>query len=468
MNAMRFKMLVLSQDFNRGRDLTRVLNPYGFLRPVIHAMMIGLVCLVTPIFTASANAQISAQQIYENPDNHDLNLEFAKQQILRGEMLDAASALERMLYANPNWHSARLLYSAVLYRLDDQQAALRELEQLEGRELNAEQEAKLETYKLAFQTPPKPFTPSVSSSVRSDYDGGSTFTSRDKIQGQVALHLRADDNAGNALTDARFGFENQGDVSAVVKVRARAFIPATEKITVRGEIGGHIRRHETYSQADYDVIDGSIGLSLKEDKTVASIDLDARQINISGESYLRQIGPRITLSQKLSDKTYGTVSASTYNQDFDNLSNASREELRDGNKLSLQAGVLHKLDKRNKVRLALAYEKKTATLDSFAYSGPVLAGAIDHKLNENMYLKAQGKIRWLNFDNDVVRPVSESDEERYTGRLAVGRKLDWGKTNADIKSAAIELGVNWNKRGAEIDTNDYENLGVDIRLTLGL
>lgn len=100
-----------------------------------------------------SRAFISAQDVYENPDDHELNLEYAKQEIRRGEMLNAASALERMLYANPNWHSSRLLYAAVLYRLDDSKAALRELSLLKGRELNDHQKEIYQRYLTEFEQP---------------------------------------------------------------------------------------------------------------------------------------------------------------------------------------------------------------------------------------------------------------------------------------------------------------------------
>ena len=138
---------------------------------------------------------ISSQDVYDNPDDHQLNLEYAKQEIQRGEMLNAASALERMLYGNPDWHSARLLYAAVLYRLDDVKAANRELSLLEGRNLNPQQIETLERYETQFETPLPP---------RSTTLGNTAYAPHDTIKGSLDIGLRGDDNAGNALTDEGF------------------------------------------------------------------------------------------------------------------------------------------------------------------------------------------------------------------------------------------------------------------------
>jgi len=437
----------------------------------ISSLLAGILGLLLLLAAPVSYAQITPQQVYENPDDHDLNLEFAKQQILGGEMLDAGSALERMLYSNPNWHSARLLYAAVLYRLDDQQAALRELFLLEGKDLNEEQLAKLESYKEAFRIPPKPYEVTVSDQVNTDFNRGSSLRSQDQLQGNVSLQLRVDDNAGNALTDASFGFGNKGDVSAVAKAQARVFVPASDQWTLRAAIGAQSRRHETFSEADYDVVDGSLGASLSQNNGVAAVDLDLRQINISGDTYLKQIGPRITFSQKLSEDTFGNFSLSVYNQDYENLPNANREEERDGRKLSIQAGISHHIGKQNKFRLAVAYEEKSATLDAFSYQGPVIAAAFDRKLDKDFYVKAQGKIRRLSFKNGDTGGFNAGDETRLSGRMAIGKNFNLGKLNSQnsgIKSTSLELGSSLTGRKSNTGSNEFSNFGLDIRLTVGI
>jgi predicted Zn-dependent protease len=101
------------------------------------------------IFIASApNAaakDITFQDIYAAPDNADLNLAYANQEIAKGELLSAAGALERLLLSQPDLDSVRLLYAKVLYMLDDKQGSMRELDVLKARSLSAENS---ETWKL--------------------------------------------------------------------------------------------------------------------------------------------------------------------------------------------------------------------------------------------------------------------------------------------------------------------------------
>lgn len=97
--------------------------------------------------TEYTGPNITFSQVYANPDDQTLNLNYARQQAARGDYLTAATSLERMLYSQPNWDSARLFYALCLYHLDDLQAATRELDILEVRPLSANQRSLLNSYR---------------------------------------------------------------------------------------------------------------------------------------------------------------------------------------------------------------------------------------------------------------------------------------------------------------------------------
>jgi len=79
---------------------------------------------------------ISFEQMFQNPDDNDLKLNYARQQATAGDFLSAAAALEGMLYISPNWDSARLFYAIVLAELDDSSAAIYEFNILKSRPLS--------------------------------------------------------------------------------------------------------------------------------------------------------------------------------------------------------------------------------------------------------------------------------------------------------------------------------------------
>lgn len=456
--------LLIGGFMRQGRCLFRILGLFG--------LTICVMCYSATALAQSSQwgAPISEQQVYENPDDHDLNLRYAKQQIQRGEMLNAGAALERMLYANPNWHSARLLYAAVLYRLDDQKAALRELSLLEGKELNMDQQETHTRYEKAFSIPPKPvFGRSVSgssSASSANYSNNYAPNTSDPVSARVSLALRADDNAGNALTDEGFGFGNRGDVSAVLQGRIQATTPISSdgSVTFRAGLSGQMRRHETFSQADYDVIDARAGISAKRGSGRMSFDIDARRINVSGEKYLEQIGPRVTFSQPVSETVRATVSVSAYSQNYDPLSFAAGEDARDGVKTSFQVGILKKIKDSQRVTLAAGFETKSADLNAFAYKGPVAAFGFEHKFPNQVYLKTQLRARKLNYSGSLVSIISKRRDTRLSARQAIGTSLDQLIGVDGLDNIGVEFGINYNYRNSNIQTNDFDNLGADIRL----
>lgn len=76
---------------------------------------------------AAVSDSIPFAKILAAPGDVDLNERFAREQINRGDLRGAATTLERVLILAPGRDRTRLLYAAVLYRLDALQDAEREL-----------------------------------------------------------------------------------------------------------------------------------------------------------------------------------------------------------------------------------------------------------------------------------------------------------------------------------------------------
>jgi hypothetical protein len=77
--------------------------------------------------------EIPFEKILANPGGLDLNERFARQQIVAGDLRGAATTIERVLILAPGRDRTRLLYAAVLYRLDARVDAERELRVVLGR-----------------------------------------------------------------------------------------------------------------------------------------------------------------------------------------------------------------------------------------------------------------------------------------------------------------------------------------------
>lgn len=412
----------------------------------------------------SANAQnamdytgppVTFEQIYANPDDQDLNLNYARQQAAAGDYLSAASSLERMLYASPNWDSARLFYALVLYKLDDREAARRELDLLDGRPLSPDQRAQVAAYRNDFKKP-------------------KASTSSSGFKGRIAVGARYDDNAGNALADTLFTFANRDDTSFF----AQGSLQYTNPIGVNGlkfkaGVNGQLRRHETFSTADYDTFGGNVGLlgDLSDDMSWTA-DVQASQVNISGQKYLTQIGGRVSLRKALSEQTGVWLRGTWHDQDYNNLSFTTVEPTRSGDKITVTAGLIKKFNQDSFIGISAGYEDKKATNAAFAYDGLRLNGRFYNGFDNGVYLNGRATYRMLKYDGTSFNnpgPTRREDDHLY-GRLGLGASLDTistmmgGAGNPSLENLNLELGANYTNRSSNNTLLEYKNFGGEVKL----
>ena len=129
---------------------------FKFTRVILGAAIIGFCILsISEVSFAKSNPAstfeyngpaISFEDVFQNPDDNELKLNYARQQASQGDYVSAAFALEGMLYTTPNWDSARLFYAILLAELDDHDGALYEFQILKDRPLSAEHSSIAKAY----------------------------------------------------------------------------------------------------------------------------------------------------------------------------------------------------------------------------------------------------------------------------------------------------------------------------------
>jgi len=409
---------------------------------------------VATTFTGTANAadydgpQITFEQVYANPDDQQLNLNYARQQAAAGDFISAAAALERMLYAQPDWDSARLFYALVLYKLDDRQAAFAELDTLENRPLSPDQRAQAKAYRNQFSE--------AANSGKSD-----------NLSGRIAVGVRYDDNAGNALIDDFLVFANQSDTSAFVQGNIQFSTPvsANGNLKFRAGINGQARRHETFSRSDYDMFGGNAGFSGDISEGLAwAADAQVMQINIGSTKYLTQYGGQIKLTKSFSAQTTGWVSGGWYDQDYNNLSFTFVEPTRSGDKILILAGVKHRFNENANFALSAGYEDKSATNPLFAYDGFRASGNFFNGFDNGIY--ARGNATYRNLSYGGPSPVRK--DNHINGRLGLGASFNtigsWigMSPNTSMNHLYTEIAGNYINRDSNVAGLKYENVGAEL------
>ena len=166
--------------------------------------------------------------VLQAPDDVEFTLAYAQKRANAGDLIGAAAALERLLLAKPNWHAARLFYAAVLVRLDDLQAAKRELALLKDVQLSPDQSAERAKYeRLANRQ-----------------------TAKTRISGQVSVGFAYDSNAVAALANAV-------DLGAGVPIEDDGLSVVTAgSLSAATQLGGSAELYGSVSALDKNDISG--------------------------------------------------------------------------------------------------------------------------------------------------------------------------------------------------------------------
>ncbi|MEO0959231.1 MAG: hypothetical protein AAFY66_12340, partial [Pseudomonadota bacterium] len=98
----------------------------------------ALVLTAPSLVLAEEPARIPFGAILQDPDNLDLTVAYARQEIDAGNLPGASAALERLLILYPAENTVRLLYAVTLFRLDQVAEAEREFAAVDPGQLSGE------------------------------------------------------------------------------------------------------------------------------------------------------------------------------------------------------------------------------------------------------------------------------------------------------------------------------------------
>ena len=82
-------------------------------------------------FSVSALAEVTYEQLLQDPDNIELNQQYIREQLAAGELSQALVSIERVILLKPLDMDARLARAQVLFRLGNMTSAQQELEALD-------------------------------------------------------------------------------------------------------------------------------------------------------------------------------------------------------------------------------------------------------------------------------------------------------------------------------------------------
>ena len=119
---------------------------------------------------AEALPPVTFSQVLESPDDPAVNLRYAQDLILKGNVQLAAATVERILISYPDADSVRLLYAILLYRMDVLDDAAAQLDILEGRSTDDAVLKEVARYRKLIDERNRPIKRSAAVSIGMHYD----------------------------------------------------------------------------------------------------------------------------------------------------------------------------------------------------------------------------------------------------------------------------------------------------------
>ncbi|WP_342643520.1 hypothetical protein [Rhodoligotrophos ferricapiens] len=401
---------------------------------------------------------ITYDQILQSPDNLALSFAYARQEANEGNLQQAAGSLERLLLLEPEWDTVRLFYAMVLYRLDDMDGAVRELNILRTRELSAAQRLEVERY----------------------YKLATTRNEPTRLYGDWTFGLRHDSNPNLAPDSDVILFEDVPVPNEIDKDADTAFY-TSGRMRIEHSLGtgngdflffdGRGWLNEQFSFDKQDYLSGRVeaGGTFFFGPVAVTPKGIYNGLTLDRDHYLDEFGGGLELAFAVSPHVALKAEVNVVDQDYFKTSLSSVGSARDGMRMDVGGGFSWRPVQWNTFSLEAYYVDKEAEVASFAFDGVWGRASNLTLLGKGTYLLSQ--LTLWSFDYDAPDPRYSStitrDDFRLKARLAYGTPL---QTVADLFTAELppaigdlnfQLSGSYTYQDSNIKNLDFENWSVE-------
>lgn len=274
---------------------------------------------------------IPFEQILAAPENIQLNIAYARQQIAAGDLKEAGATLERILLIDPSMHDVRVLYGLVLYRLGLFDRARYELElALESGDLPLTLRAEAETYLNRIKYEQRPTRGSLTLTTGIDWD-------RNRNQAPSSGQVLFLDTPLPLSPES----QRNGDAAYIFSAQGRLLhdLGSQEGHTLHAELSYyHSDKHEV-DRLDLDAATIALGGTWYAGDWSFTPRLRGGFYWLEGEDYLSTYGGELEVAYRWNPKVKSYVTFRGEDEKFRATTNFGAASLRSGRRLGTRAGV---------------------------------------------------------------------------------------------------------------------------------
>ncbi len=301
---------------------------------------------------------VTFEDILRDPDNLELNFDFAKQQIADNELLGSAATLERILLVNPNLADVRLLYAVVLYRLDSLDEAKKELDSLKSVPLPKNIEAQVSEYQRRIKVKKRRTRFGLRQTVGWGYDTNRNTAPSSKFQlfAETPLGL---EGTNRKRADTHFTNITTLDFSLDLGFQAGH--------EVFGSFTYFLQEQTKVDSLDIGSFQYELGSRYKSKWLNVSPSFVASNLLLSRETYLRTQGINILADREITKKLSGFMNFRYEYQDYSGIGENTTAFLRKGPEYDYLWGVNYALTPFMRIIPSIGYMNKNAKAEYYAY-----------------------------------------------------------------------------------------------------
>ncbi len=383
-----------------------------YSRTFLTACCVTGLCVSTPVIASSGN--VTFEQILANPDDLELNLRYAREQIATGRLEQSAATLERMLLLEPEWDSARLLYAIVLYRLDGLKGSKRELLILQERDLTARQQSEVAQYLglVVGKDKTTRFTGSIALGARMDSNPGRAAADNSGLAAGIPVTLTSDEHI-----DAAF--------SANSHLRLEHDLQNGRGDYLFAQLNGWINEYGKVNTADFMSGQFKAGVVIFRDDLKITPYARIRTVALGHEGFFTEYGGGSALGYTISPMIELLANGSVVYQNFRTTSFSPVGNGRDGELYTIGGGTRIRFTDTDTLTARGFYFRKEARNASFSYDAYELSLRYLTLLGRGIYLVADGSYRHTGYDAADPRysPTIVRDDDLFRARIAIGSPL---------------------------------------------
>ncbi len=403
-------------------------------------------------------APIPFAQVLSAPENVQLNIDYARQQIAAGDLKEAGATLERVLLLNPTLYDVRVLYGLVLYRLGLYDRARYELElALESGELPAPLAAEAETYLGRIKYEQRPTRGSLTVTTGVDYESN---RNQSPSSGQVLFSLPLSPtqyvtttlNANPKIDDFAYILSAQG--------RLQHDLGTQEGSLLHADAGFYHSDKTEVDSLDLNAATLALGGTWYSGNWSVTPRLRGGFYWLDGDDYLATYGGEIEVAYRWDPQLATYVNFRGEEEDFRDTGDFGAASERSGRRLTGRAGVAWRFSSTQKLTVeGMVADKKGET----AYESYDRYGVYA----QHSWLLGRGAFSLLGFwaENSsydgpdfFITPAITRDEWLYRGRVTLGAPVSFFAPELPEAVKDINLIVQY-----EYETVDSNILNFDYK-----